>query len=83
MRLCIVEDSGIDNLSGKLGTRLARSGSPGAVACSARSPRPHLVDLSCQQEPHLVLNDREWLSGGPVLVVNGLWVLLPNSGDSG
>ena len=90
MRLCIVEDGGVDKLdpltltrpvfdlrfgSGKLGSRLARTfGLAGGRGLFGAIVRPHLVDLWRQREPHLVLNDREWLSRGPVLVVDGRWV---------
>ena len=36
--------------------------------------RSHLVDVQRQRDPHIVVNDRDWLARGPVMVANGRWV---------
>jgi len=36
--------------------------------------RSHLVEVQRQRDPHMVVNDRDWLARGPVLVANGRWV---------
>ncbi len=36
--------------------------------------RPSLAAVQQQRDPHLVVNDRDWLAREPVLVVNSRWV---------
>ena len=36
--------------------------------------RSHLADVQRQRDPHTVVNDRDWLARGPVMVANGRWV---------
>jgi hypothetical protein len=90
MRLCIVEDvavSGLEPLTltrpvhqlllgaSTLGSKLARAlgvgVGPQRRSCLIRS---HLVEVERTRDPHLVVNDRDWLARGPVVVANGRWV---------
>ena len=90
MRLCLVEDtaaSGLEPLSltrpvhdlllgaTSLGNKLARAfgAGPGPQrrSCMIRS---HLVAVQQHRDPHCVINDRDWLARGPVIVANSRWV---------
>ena len=44
---------------------------PQQRSCVVRS---HLVGVQRLRDPHTVVNDRDWLARGPVLVANGRWV---------
>jgi UDP-N-acetylglucosamine diphosphorylase/glucosamine-1-phosphate N-acetyltransferase len=90
MRLCLVEDlaaCGLEPLTltrpvhelllgtSTLATKLARAfgvgPGPQRRSCLIRS---HLVDVHRQRDPHMVVNDRDWLARGPVIVANSRWV---------
>jgi UDP-N-acetylglucosamine diphosphorylase / glucose-1-phosphate thymidylyltransferase / UDP-N-acetylgalactosamine diphosphorylase / glucosamine-1-phosphate N-acetyltransferase / galactosamine-1-phosphate N-acetyltransferase len=90
MRLCLVEDlavSGIEPLTltrpvhelllgtTTLATKIVQAfrvgPGPQKRSCMVRS---HLVDVQRLRDPHTVVNDRDWLARGPVVVVNGRWV---------
>jgi UDP-N-acetylglucosamine diphosphorylase/glucosamine-1-phosphate N-acetyltransferase len=90
MRLCLVEDHAASDLepltltrpvfdlllgADSIGCKIVRafrlrSGSAqfGAVV------RPHLEDVKRLRNPHIAINDRDWLAQGPTLVANGRWV---------
>jgi UDP-N-acetylglucosamine diphosphorylase/glucosamine-1-phosphate N-acetyltransferase len=36
--------------------------------------RSHLVDVQRLRDPHMIVNDRDWLARGPVVVANARWV---------
>src|SRR5438067_1129333 len=89
MRVCVFEDAGVTNLEPMTLTRpvfdlrcgartlLERQqqlvgGSAGALV------RPEIADLCRLMHPGMVVNDADWLSSGPVLLVNGRW--LPHPG---
>jgi UDP-N-acetylglucosamine diphosphorylase/glucosamine-1-phosphate N-acetyltransferase len=90
MRLCLVEDlaaCGLEPLTltrpvhelmlgtSTLATKLARAlgvgPGPQRRSCLIRS---HLVDAQRQRDPHMVVNDRDWLARGPLVVANSRWV---------
>jgi UDP-N-acetylglucosamine diphosphorylase/glucosamine-1-phosphate N-acetyltransferase len=90
MRLCLVEDiaaSGLEPLtltrpvhdlllgSTTLSSKIARAfqvgPGPQRRGCVIRA---HLVAAQRQRDPHQVVNDRDWLARGPVLVANSRWV---------
>lgn len=90
MRLCLVEDmvaGGLEPLTltrpvhelllgaTSLGCKLARAfgvgPGPNRRACVIRS---YLGAVHRYRDPHWVVNDRDWLARGPVLVANGRWV---------
>ncbi len=90
MRLCLVEDlaaCGLEPLTltrpvhelllgtSTLATKLARAmgvgPGPQRRSCLIRS---HLADVQRQRDPHMVVNDRDWLARGPVIVANSRWV---------
>jgi len=90
MRLCLVEDiaaAGLEPLTltrpvydlwlgcSSLGNKIAASFGigPGPQRRGAVI-RSHLVPIQRQRDPQVVLNDRDWLARGPVLVVNSRWV---------
>jgi UDP-N-acetylglucosamine diphosphorylase/glucosamine-1-phosphate N-acetyltransferase len=90
MRLCLVEDNaaaGLEPLtltrpvfdlrlgSSTLGEKIARAfgGGPKPLRLGA-VVRPHLVAVQRARDPGTATNDRGWLAGGPVVVVNGRWV---------
>ena len=81
MRLCLVEDlavAGLEPLTltrpvyelwlgcSTLGGKIARAFGvgPGPQRRGAVI-RSHLVPVQRQRDPHMVLNDRDWLAGGP------------------
>jgi UDP-N-acetylglucosamine diphosphorylase/glucosamine-1-phosphate N-acetyltransferase len=90
MRLCLVEDRAAVDLepltftrpcfdlvlgAGTVGEKIARAFGPGGQpARYAMVVRPHLAGVLRAREPRAVVNDRDWLGRGPVLVVNGRWV---------
>ena len=90
MRLCLVEDLavcalepltltrpvhelllGATTLASKIARALGVGPGPQRRSCLIRS---HLVDVQRQRDPHIVVNDRDWLARGPVVVANGRWV---------
>ena len=94
MRLCLVEDFAVAGLEPlaltrpvhelwlgccTLGEKIAQAFGigPGPQRRGAVI-RSHLVSVQRQRDPHMVVNDRDWLARGPVVVANGRWV--PPSG---
>ena len=94
MRLCLVEDMGAGGLepltltrpvhelllgASSLGSKLERAfgigPGPNRRACLIR---PHLSNVVRERDPHRVVNDRDWMARGPVIVANSRWV--PPSG---
>ena len=90
MRLCLVEDLavcglepltltrpvhelllGSTTLASKIARALGVGPGPQRRSCLIRS---HLVEVQRQRDPHMVVNDRDWLARGPVIVANGRWV---------
>ena len=90
MRLCLVEDiaaSGLEPLTltrpvhelllgaTSLGSKLARAfgvgPGPQRRSCMIRS---HLVAVQRYRDPHWIINDRDWMARGPVIVANSRWV---------
>src|SRR5271156_4390211 len=90
MRLCLVEDLaacglepltltrpvhelllGISTLATKLARAFGVGPGPQRRSCLIRS---HLVDVHRQRDPHMVVNERDWLARSPVVVANGRWV---------
>jgi UDP-N-acetylglucosamine diphosphorylase/glucosamine-1-phosphate N-acetyltransferase len=93
MRLCLVEDiaaSGLEpltltrpvhdlllgatTLSAKLARAFGIGPGPQRRSCVIRS---HLARAQKSRDPHLVVNDRDWLARGPVVVANSRWVPPP------
>jgi UDP-N-acetylglucosamine diphosphorylase/glucosamine-1-phosphate N-acetyltransferase len=93
MRLCLVEDiaaSGMEPLTltrpvhelllgaTTLGSKLVRAfgvgPGPQRRSCVIRT---HLVAAQRHRDPHVVVNDRDWLARGPVIVANSRWVPPP------
>jgi UDP-N-acetylglucosamine diphosphorylase / glucose-1-phosphate thymidylyltransferase / UDP-N-acetylgalactosamine diphosphorylase / glucosamine-1-phosphate N-acetyltransferase / galactosamine-1-phosphate N-acetyltransferase len=90
MRLCLVEDRAVSNLEPLVLTRPVFSLLLGATTLGEKvarvfgvGPGPArrgavirgiLAPMERQRDPHLAVNDRDWLARGPVLVVNGRWV---------
>ena len=83
MRLCLVEDLaacglepltltrpvhelllGATTLASKIARALGVGPGPQRRSCLIRS---HLVDSQRQRDPHMVVNDRDWLARGPVV----------------
>jgi UDP-N-acetylglucosamine diphosphorylase/glucosamine-1-phosphate N-acetyltransferase len=90
MRLCLVEDLavcglepltltrpvhelmlGANTLASKIARALRVGPGPQRRSCLIRS---HLVEVQRQRDPHLIVNDRDWLARGPVVIANGRWV---------
>ena len=90
MRLCLVEDLaacalepltltrpvhelqlGATTLGSKIARALGVGPGPQRRSCLIRS---HLAEVQRQRDPHAVVNDRDWLARGPVVVANGRWV---------
>jgi len=90
MRLCLVEDLaacglepltltrpvhelllGATTLASKVARALGVGPGPQRRSCLIRS---HLVELQRQRDPHMVVNDRDWLARGPVVIANSGWV---------
>jgi UDP-N-acetylglucosamine diphosphorylase/glucosamine-1-phosphate N-acetyltransferase len=90
MRLCFVEDLAACALepltltrpvhelqlgATTLGTKIARAlgvgPGPQRRSCVIRS---YLADVQRQRDPHTIVNDRDWLARGPVVVANARWV---------
>ena len=90
MRLCLVEDIAVAGLeplaltrpaydlrlgAGTIGQKIRR-----AFGFDPHSPgrgvvvRPHLANVLKSRDPHLAVNDREWLGAGSTLIVNARWV---------
>jgi UDP-N-acetylglucosamine diphosphorylase/glucosamine-1-phosphate N-acetyltransferase len=90
MRLCLAEDHGVCRLEPLVLTRPVHELMLGAITLESKisralgiGPGPqrrscvirsHLVDVQRQRVPHMVVNDRDWLARGPVIVANGRWV---------
>jgi UDP-N-acetylglucosamine diphosphorylase/glucosamine-1-phosphate N-acetyltransferase len=90
MRLCLVEDRAAADLepltftrpcfdlllgAGTIGAKIARAVGPaGRPPRYAMMVRPHLAGILRARDPRAVVNDRDWMGHGPVLVVNGRWV---------
>ena len=96
MRLCLVEDMaagglepltltrpvhelllGATTLANKLVRVFGIGPGPQRRGCVIRSP---LAAVQRQRDPHTVVNDRDWLARGAVIVANSRWV--PSSGFS-
>jgi UDP-N-acetylglucosamine diphosphorylase/glucosamine-1-phosphate N-acetyltransferase len=90
MRLCLVEDLGVAGLEpltltrpmyelwlgcSTLGSKIAGAFGvgPGPQRRGAVI-RSHLVAVQRQRDPHVVVNDRDWLARGPLVVANARWV---------
>ncbi len=90
MRLCLAEDLGAAGLEPltltrpvhelllggtTLASKVARAfgvgPGPQRRSCLIRS---HLVEVERARDPHIVVNDRDWLARGPVIVANSRWV---------
>ena len=90
MRLCLVEDvavAGLEPLTltrpvyelwlgcSNLGTKISQAFGIGkGPQRQGAVIRGHLAAVQRQRDPHRVVNDRDWLARGPVMVVNGRWV---------
>ncbi len=90
MRLCLVEDHAVSDLepltltrpvydlllgASSLGTKIARTLGVGpGPARRGVVIRPHLAAIQQERDPHTMVNDRDWLTRGPVLVANARWV---------
>ena len=90
MRLCLVEDLAVAGLEPltltravydlRLGCSTLGSKIAGAFGVGPGPHRrgavirTHLIPVQRQRDPHLVVNDRDWLARGPVVVVNSRWV---------
>ena len=90
MRLCLVEDLAASGLEPLTLTRPVHELLLGATSLSSKITRafrvgpgprqrscvirPSLAAVQQQRDPHLVVNDRDWLAREPVLVVNSRWV---------
>jgi UDP-N-acetylglucosamine diphosphorylase/glucosamine-1-phosphate N-acetyltransferase len=90
MRLCLVEDHAVAGLepltltraayelvlgSTSLGAKVARAFGVGpGPARRAAMVRPHVAAIQRERDPQTVINDRNWLARGPVLVANARWV---------
>ena len=90
MRLCLVEDlavAGLEPLTltrpvyelwlgcSNLGTKIATAFGIGEGPQQRGGVvRSHLVPVQHQRNPHVVVNDRDWLARGSVIVANGRWV---------
>ncbi|APW62322.1 putative sugar nucleotidyl transferase [Paludisphaera borealis] len=90
MRLCLVEDlavAGLEPLTltrpvyelwlgcSTLGAKIARAFGVG-TGPNRRGAliRNHLTAVQSRRDPHVVLNDRDWLARGPVVAACGRWV---------
>jgi UDP-N-acetylglucosamine diphosphorylase / glucose-1-phosphate thymidylyltransferase / UDP-N-acetylgalactosamine diphosphorylase / glucosamine-1-phosphate N-acetyltransferase / galactosamine-1-phosphate N-acetyltransferase len=90
MRLCLVEDLtacalepltltrpvheltlGATTLASKIARSLGVGPGPQRRSCFIRS---HLVDVQRLRDPHMIVNDRDWLARGQVIVANARWV---------
>jgi UDP-N-acetylglucosamine diphosphorylase/glucosamine-1-phosphate N-acetyltransferase len=90
MRLCLVEDSAVAGLepltltrpvfdlrlgAGTLGEKIAGAFRVGAGRQRRGAVvRYYLTAVQKERDPHTAVNDRDWLTRGPVLVANGRWV---------
>jgi UDP-N-acetylglucosamine diphosphorylase/glucosamine-1-phosphate N-acetyltransferase len=90
MRLCLVEDSAVASLEpltltrpsfalllggSTLGGKIARAFHIGSGPVRRGVVvRSHLAAIERARDPHIAVNDRDWLARGRVLVVNGRWV---------
>ncbi len=90
MRLCLVEDNAVAGLEPltltrpaadlrlgalTLGEKIARAMGVGpGPARRGAILRSHLEAFRRERDPHTVVNDRDWLARGPVIVANARWV---------
>ena len=90
MRLCLVEDlavAGLEPLTltrpmyelwlgcSTLGCKIASAFGIGPGPQRRGSVvRSHLVAVQRQRDPHMVVNDRDWLAREPVIVANARWI---------
>jgi UDP-N-acetylglucosamine diphosphorylase / glucose-1-phosphate thymidylyltransferase / UDP-N-acetylgalactosamine diphosphorylase / glucosamine-1-phosphate N-acetyltransferase / galactosamine-1-phosphate N-acetyltransferase len=90
MRLCLVEDNAVSGLepitltrpvfalllgATSLGEKIARAFGVGlGPARRGQVVRSFLAGIERIRNPHVAVNDRDWLARGPVLVANGRWV---------
>jgi UDP-N-acetylglucosamine diphosphorylase / glucose-1-phosphate thymidylyltransferase / UDP-N-acetylgalactosamine diphosphorylase / glucosamine-1-phosphate N-acetyltransferase / galactosamine-1-phosphate N-acetyltransferase len=90
MRLCFVEDHAVAGLepltltrpayelvlgAGTLGWKIARAVGIGpGPARRGAILRPYLAPIQRQRDPHTTINDRDWMSKGPLFVANARWV---------
>jgi len=90
MRLCLVEDFGATGLEPLTLTRPVHELLLGATTLSTKitrafhvGPGPrqrscvirtHLVAVQQERDPHMVVNDRDWMARDSVLVANSRWV---------
>jgi UDP-N-acetylglucosamine diphosphorylase/glucosamine-1-phosphate N-acetyltransferase len=90
MRLCLVEDHAAAHLEpltltrpvhelwlgcSTLGNKIANAFGVGpGPQRRGGLIRSHLVPVLRQRDPHIVVNDRDWLARGPVIVANSRWV---------
>jgi UDP-N-acetylglucosamine diphosphorylase/glucosamine-1-phosphate N-acetyltransferase len=90
MRLCLVEDLAVSGLEPLTLTRPVHDLLLGATTLASKlalafrvGPGPqrrscvvraHLLDVERERHPHQVVNDRDWLARGPVLVAKSRWV---------
>ena len=90
MRICLIEDNAVVGLEPltltrpsfdlilgctSLASKTRRAfGFTGSRLRSGVIVRSHLAAVYRRNHPHVAVNDRDWLTRGPVLVVNGRWV---------
>src|SRR5262245_45005031 len=86
MRLCVFEDSAVLNLEPLTLTRPAFDLWAGASSLLQRQcrtlglgdvgllVRPHLATLCARQHAGMTVNDRAFISAGPLLMVNARWL---------
>src|SRR5690348_17147467 len=90
MRLCLVEDNAVSGLepltltrpsfglmlgATALGEKIARAFGVGpGPARRGAVVRSFLAPMERARNPHVAVNDRDWLARGPVVVANGRWV---------
>ncbi len=90
MRLCLVEDHAVAGLEpltltrtvfdlmlggSTLGAKIARAFRVGpGPQRRGLVIRPYLAAIQSQRDPHSMVNNRDWLARGPVVVANGRWV---------
>jgi UDP-N-acetylglucosamine diphosphorylase/glucosamine-1-phosphate N-acetyltransferase len=89
MRLCLVEDHAAVDLepltltrpafdlvlgSCSIGEKIARAFGGGGPVRYGMVVRPHLAAVLRELYPRTAVNDRDWMTRGPVLVANGRWV---------
>ncbi len=94
MRLCLIEDHAVVGLGPLVLTRPVFDLQLGATsirtkiasafrvrsgpACCSVMVRSQLAGILLENEPQGAVNDRDWLTRGPVLIANGRWVPAPS-----